>query len=223
MPNVTAPIRSTTQQFLEIEDINNNVVLLQDGSCAVIIETTAVNFGLLSEKEQEALIFAYSGLLNSLTFPVQLYLRSKHKDISGYLKKLAEAEAKQTNPILAKRIADYRKFVETTVKEKNVLDKKFYIIIPFSSIELGVTNMSAFVKKKGLPYPKEYIFQRALTVLTPKRDHLLRQLSRLGLKGTQLTTQKLIEMFYDIYNQDTTYKAASTEGVTAPIVTKTPW
>src|SRR3990167_5603640 len=105
MSNAITPIRATTQEFLEIEDIRDDLVLLGDGTCVMIIETTAVNFGLLSEKEQEALIYAYSGLLNSLSFPVQIYLRSKHKDISAYLKRLEEAEARQTNPTLATRIA----------------------------------------------------------------------------------------------------------------------
>lgn len=220
--NVT-PIRSTTQEFLEIEDVKNDLVLLSDGSCVLIIETTAVNFGLLSEKEQEALIFAYSGLLNSLSFPVQIYLRSKHKDISGYLQKLSLAETRQKNPTLATRIARYREFVASTVKERNVLDKKFYLVIPFSSLELGATNVSTLVRKKGLPYPKDYVLNRAKTVLTPKRDHLMRQLSRLGLKGTQLSTQKLIELFHGIYNQEEVLHPTDVEGTTTPLVNKQPW
>src|SRR3990167_112384 len=202
MSNAITPIRATTQEFLEIEDIRDDLILLGDGSCVLIIETTAVNFGLLSEKEQEALIYAYSGLLNSLSFPIQLYLRSKHKDISAYLKRLEVAETKQTSSSLQQRIRHYREFIATTVKERNVLDKKFYIIIPFSALELGTTNVKTLVGKKGLPYPKDYIFNRAKTVITPKKDHLLRQLNRLGLKGYHLSTQKLIELFHDIYNQE---------------------
>lgn len=223
MPSNIVPIRSTTQEFLEIEDIKNDLLLLSDGSCVTIIETTAVNFGLLSEKEQEALIFAYSGLLNSLSFPVQIYLHSKHKDISGYLQKLTLAETQQKNPILASRIERYREFISSTVKERNVLDKKFYLVIPFSALELGVTNVSTLVRKRGLPYPKEYILNRAKTVLTPKRDHLLRQLSRLGLKGSQLTNQKLIELFHDIYNQEEILHPTDIEGATTPLVNKQPW
>lgn len=223
MPADVQPIRSTTQRFLEIEDIADGMVLLSDGSCALVIETTAVNFGLLSEKEQEALIYAYSGLLNSLSFPIQVYLRSKHKDITSYLKKLEDAQNKQTNPVLAKRIEKYREFIAATVKERNVLDKKFYIVIPFNAIELGVTNVSTLVRKTGLPYPKNYIFNRAKTVLTPKRDHILRQLNRLGLKGAQLDTQKLVDLFHDIYNQGEPYKPSSVEAVTTNIVSKQPW
>lgn len=223
MSNTISPIRASTQEFLEIEDIIDDLILLHDGSCVLIIETTAVNFGLLSEKEQEALIYAYSGTLNSLSFPIQIYLRSKHKDISAYLKQLEEAEVKQTNPILARRINHYRDFVASTVKERNVLDKKFYVVIPFSALELGITNVKSLMGRRGLPYPKDYILNRAKTVLTPKRDHLLRQLNRLGLKGTQLTTAKLIDLLHSIYNQGAEFKPTDTAGTTTPLVNKQPW
>lgn len=195
------PIRSSTQEFIEIEGIDHDVVMFVDGSCALVITTSAVNFGLLSEKEQEAIIYAYAGLLNSLSFPVEILIRSQHKDISSYLLLLEEQQRRQKNPKLIKNISDYRAFVASTVKEKDVLDKKFYFIIPFSSLELGISTKVLFGnKKKGLPYEKSYIYDRALTVLTPKRDHILRLLNRLGLMGKQLTSEQLTRLFFSIYN-----------------------
>lgn len=201
MPQHIVPIRSSTQEFIEIEDIGHDIVMFVDGSCALVIATTAVNFGLLSEKEQEAIIYAYAGLLNSLTFPVEILIRSQHKDISSYLMLLEEQERRQKNPKLVKNISDYRAFVASTVKEKDVLDKKFYFVIPFSSLELGISTKVLFGnKKRGLPYPKDYIYDRALTVLTPKRDHIMRLLNRLGLRGKQLTNEQLTRLFFSIYN-----------------------
>jgi len=200
---IPAPIRGTTQEFTEIEDIRDDLILLFDGSCCLVIETSATNFGLLSEKEQEALIFAYAGLLNSLTFALQIVIRSKRKDVSAYLKLLEDAKNKQEKPELKDRIGKYKDFITKTVAKNNVLDKKFYLIIPFSSVELGVKSAAgSLVKKTSLPFPKEYILDRAKTALHPKRDHLLRQLNRLGLHAEQMTTQKLIELFYSIYNSD---------------------
>ncbi|MEK7543633.1 MAG: hypothetical protein AAB557_02100 [Patescibacteria group bacterium] len=195
------PIRSTTQAFTEIVDIDRDVVLFVDGSCAIVISTTAVNFGLLSEKEQEAIIYAYAGLLNSLSFPIQVLIRSQHKDISSYLKLLEDQEMKQKNPRLAKNIANYRAFVASTVKEKDVLDKKFYIVIPFSSLELGSSTKVLFgSKSRGLPYDKEYIYEKAITVLTPKKDQIMRLVSRIGLQGKQLTNDQLTRLFFSVYN-----------------------
>lgn len=198
------PIRSTTQAFTEIEDVDHDIVMFVDGSCALAIATTAVNFGLLSEKEQEAIIYAYAGLLNSLSFPVQILVRSQHKDISSYLKLLEEQERRQKNPKLVASIADYRAFVAATVKEKDVLDKKFYVVIPFSALELGASTRVLFgSKRRGLPYEKTYIYDKALTVLTPKRDHIVRLLNRLGLQGKQLTNEQLVRLFFSIYNPGT--------------------
>lgn len=201
MAQQVIPIRSTTQDFTEIEAIDKDIVMFSDGSCAMILTTAAVNFGLLSEGEKDALIYSYAGLLNSLSFSIQLLIRTQQKDISSYLEMLEDQEKKQKNQKLAKSIHDYRHFISSTVKEKNVLDKKFYIVVPFSSIELGISTSLLFkTKKKGLPYPKEFIFERATTVFMPKKDQIVRLLSKLGLKTEQLNNEQLIRLFFTVYN-----------------------
>lgn len=195
------PIRDSTQKFTEIEDINHNIVLFADGSAVAIIATTAVNFGLLSEREQETMIRSYAGFLNSLSFPIQIIIRSQHKDVTAYLRLLEDQEHKQKNPRLLQNIRDYRTFVIATVKEKDVLDKKFYIAIPFSSLELGPSSAVLLgSKKKGLPFDKSTVFDRATTVLSPKCDHVLRLLAHIGLRGKQLTNEQLIRFFYLAYS-----------------------
>lgn len=220
------PVRGSTQQAIPIEDIKDDFVILKDGSVCLALQTTALNFGLLSESEQDATIYAYAALLNSLTFPIQILIRSQRKDISAYLELLAGAEDRQTNPLLKKQITKYRRFIEETVKKNNVLDKRFYIIIPFSSFELGVKQAlgSAFLPKKvKLPFSKSYILQKARTTLYPKRDHLVRQFTRVGLSARQLTTHELISLFYEIYNPEIseTQKVAIGAEYTAPLVQPT--
>lgn len=201
MAEPVVPIRASTQQFTEIEEVMQNIIMFIDGSCALVLSVSAVNFGLLSEKEQEAIIYAYAGILNSLSFPIQILVRSKRKDISAYLKLLEDKEKEQQNPKLANSIHGYRAFIESTVKEKDVLDKKFYIVIPFSNLELGTSASVLFgSKKSGLPYAKSYIIERALIALLPKRDHIQRLLGRLGLRSSQLTGEQLIQLFFSLYN-----------------------
>jgi len=201
MAEPITPIRDSTQMFTEIVAVEHDLVLFRDGSVALVIATTAVNFGLLSEKEQDAIIYSYAGLLNSLSFPIQILIQTKHKDISAYLKLLEDQEGRQTNPKLTRNIHSYRLFVASMVKEKDVLDKKFYIVIPFSSIELGVSSSILFSQKKsGLPYEKDYIFEKAQLVLGPKREHIVRLLARVGLKATQLTSDALVNLFFSMYN-----------------------
>lgn len=208
---IKTAIKGSTQEHLPIEDIIDGVVILKDGSCASIMQISSVNFDLLSEMEQSALVAAYGGILNSLNFPVQIVIRSSVKDVGSYLKRLVDAENKQINLQLKERIKFYRKFVEDTVKKNDVLSKTFYVIVKFSSLELGLKNASKqslktilnFQKnKKELPYPKEYILEKAKASLEPKRDHLIRLFSRLGLEIKPLENQEAIELFYKIYNEE---------------------
>jgi hypothetical protein len=198
------PLTAPTQEHIPIADICEGMVLYKDGGAALIMESTSLNFGLLSEKEQEAVIAAYAALINSLSFSVQIVIRSQRKDITSYMKFLDEAKTKITNPKLAPLMDNYKQFIFESIKKKNVLGKKFYVVLPFSALELGVTkSFLSVTKRKGpLPFPKSYVVKKAKIVLFPRRDHLVRQAGRLGIKLRQLKNEELIDLFYTIYNPE---------------------
>lgn len=208
MSNIV-PITASSQRHIIVADITEDIVLTKDGGAALVLRSTALNFSLLSEKEQEAVTISYAALLNSLSFPVQILVRSQKKDITRYLAFLDTQEKTQTNPQLKSLMGSYKKFVSQIVKKRNVLEKEFYIVIPFSPFELGITT-SGFIdlftpsvknrKTKSLPYSKSYIIKKAKTVLYPKRDHLIRQVGRLGIKMDQLVTEELATLFFRIYH-----------------------
>lgn len=211
MPNsAQIPIKASTQEQLPIEDITENLVILKDGSTCMVLSVSAVNFDLLSEREQDAIIYAYGALLNSLNFSIQILIRSQKKDISSYISLLGiQEEKKKASPLLSNMIKNYKKFVAEMVKKNNVLDKKFYVVIPFSVLELGVkqTMTSLIRKTKGLPYDKNYILQKAKTSLVPKKEHLIRLFNRIGLVTKQLENKELIKLYYEIYNGEALAKS----------------
>jgi hypothetical protein len=198
------PIVSTTQNHLPIADITNDVVLYKDGGAALVMESTSLNFGLLSEKEQAAVIVAYAAMINSLSFSIQIMVRTQRKDISSYISYIDEQAKKLTHPLLQKLMAEYRGFILDSVKKKNVLGKRFYVVLYLSSLELGVGKSIASVTKRGLtlPFAKSYVIKKTKITLYPRRDHLMRQAGRLGIKFRQLTTAELIDLFYSIYNPE---------------------
>lgn len=181
---------SSTQEHLVIQDIKQNLVLLKNGSVAMVLKTTAVNFDLLSEREQLAIIDAFAATLNSLSYPIQIVIRSKRLNISSYLDLLSKAEQNQQNPLLKNMMRHYKQFVSALIRENEVLDKSFYIVIPVSYLELGIISDS----QKNL--------QKATTILIPRRDHLTKFIARMGMKAVQLNTERLIRLFYDYYNED---------------------
>ena len=200
-----SPLSASTQKHLPLVDIVDNIALYRDGGAALILESTSLNFGLLSEKEQQAVIIAYAALLNSFSFSVQILVRSQRKDITSYLAYLNEARQKlqeTKSPKLQILMDSYIKFITETIKKKNVLGKRFYIIIPFSSYELGVAKSALAITRRSdtLPFPKSYVVKKAKTVLLPRRDHLMRQAGRLGLRLRQLAENQMVELMYDVYN-----------------------
>jgi len=197
-------LTATSQDYLPVADITEDIALYKDGGAAVVMESSSLNFGLLSEKEQEAVIAAYAALINSLSFSVQIVVRTQRKDITSYIKYLDESAQKIKNPKLAGLMASYRKFITEAIKKKNVLGKNFYLVIPFSPLELGVTkSLLSLTKRKGpLPFPKSYIIKKAKITLYPRRDHLIRQAGRLGIKIRQLTTLELIELYHSAFNPE---------------------
>lgn len=182
-------IVATTQDHLDIETIQDDLVILKTGICSLVIQVSAINFGLLSEEEQDATIYAYAGLLNSLSFPIQIVVKSEKKDISAYLELLATQEKKLKDPGLKTRMAAYRQFIETTITEQNVLDKRFYLVASYQLVTLS-----------GKVELTEDLLLKAKADLEPKRDHLIKQLARIGLTAKQLNSQSLIQLFHSSYN-----------------------
>ncbi len=194
----TAPIKSTTQEFIEVKEITDDIVLLKDGSCALVIETSAINFSLLAEEEQDSLIYAFGSLLNSLSFSIQIVIASNRMNISDYLDYLERHLQKQLNPVIKEWLEKYITFIKSIVTQNSVLKKRFFLVIPFSTLEMGA--------KGAVPstYSSEYVLQRAKTALYPKRDHILRLLARVGLRSQVLNKTELVNFFYNLYNPSAT-------------------
>ncbi len=209
-----SPIKSTTQNFVEIEEIKDDVIIMKDYSATIVIEVGAVNFWLLSEEEQSSMIYAYAGLLNSLSFPTQILIISKKMDISSYLDYLDSNINKQHNELIRTRLLSYREFIKNIVKKNTVLEKRFFFVVPFSPLELGIAGANA------TSLQKEYIISRAKISLYPKRDNLLRLLSKIGLQGTVMQKQELTELFYNLYNPSSTgRRLAPVESYTDVVLT----
>jgi len=205
MPKQPA-LHSTTQLFLDIYDISNDLLIMKDGAASMILSVGAMNFGLLAEEEQDAIIYAYAGLLNSLNYPIQIVIKSQTKDATKYLNLLKEQEESAGDASKRKAIQNYREFVSNLIRERNVLDKKFYVTIPASALEMGLLPPQTVipgVKQIDISsVERSVILEKAINILDPKRDHLISQFNRIGLFAQQLTTQEIIQLFYTSYNPE---------------------
>lgn len=213
----------STQEHLDIDDIRDGLVILKNGESVAVIQSNAINFDLLSEREQDAIMFAYAALLNSLTFPIQVLIRTKRMDISNYMQTLALARKKARSNEAKNQIDRYAYFIKDLVSKNQVLDKRFYIIVPYLAISLTQLKSvgAGFFGKKPPPTNKWATLEKAKVNLEPKIEHIIKQLNRIGIKSKQLSTEELVELFYDLYNPEVTREqkaALSTHEYTTPIV-----
>jgi hypothetical protein len=193
-------IHASTQKFTEIVDIGDSIVVLEGGYACLIIEVTGSNFALLSQREQEAKIVSYASLLNAVTFPIQILIRNKRVDITSYLKELEEHERTTKNDLLATHIKLYRTFVHEMIRVNVVLSKQFYLVIPYNSLEAGVSGATQ-AGNKGAGTSKDFM-ATATKALTTKAESLLPQIQKLSVSAKVLQKEELIKLFYEIYNSN---------------------
>ncbi|HLC38887.1 MAG TPA: hypothetical protein VJJ80_02045 [Patescibacteria group bacterium] len=198
--------KETTQAHLPIAEIRNGCVVLKDGSLRLVLLVSTINFDLKNEDEQNALVYAYQNFLNSLTFPIQIVMQSRRIDLSGYLSELSARLPQIENPLLQLQIEDYSAFIQKLITVANIMNKKFFIVIPFFPPALKQTA-GFWEKAKSAITAQEPVID--MTHFEEYRKELIQRaqaaasgLAALGLRAIQLTTQELIELYYQSYNPE---------------------
>lgn len=207
---------NSTQKFTEIIDIVDDIVLLEGGNACMVIEITASNFSLLSEREQDAKIYAYASLLNSLNFPIQILIRNKRMDITSYLKELEAEELKSKNELLTNHIAMYRDFVREMITINVVLNKAFYVVIHFSSLEDGLSGVKTKINKNEAE--KQAFVNSAQKSLYSKAESVHQQLAKLALVSKTLQKEELIQLFYDVFNDASMQSSMANLDINTPLI-----
>lgn len=195
-----------SQQFLEIEDIKEGVIILKNKGLRGVLLVSSINFDLKSEDEQKALIYQFQGFLNSLDFSCQIVVLSRRLNITGYFDKLKELEKTQENEFLKIQINEYRKFIEGIIGGGMIMSKEFLVVVPFSmgeTIEMDVKKKNIFKQlfKSTIPILTEETFQRCREQLWQRMEFIAICLKRCGLMAVPLTTPELIELFWSLHHQ----------------------
>src|SRR3989344_1518127 len=136
----------TTQQFLEISQIKEGVIVLKNKAMRGILMVSSLNFALKSEDEQNAILYQFQSFLNALDFSCQIVIQSRRLNITGYLEKLEELEEKQKTELMKIQTKEYREFIKQLVEQNSILTKNFFIIVPYTLSEAVDLNSS----EKGL-------------------------------------------------------------------------
>lgn len=200
-------IKSSTQSYLDIAEIKDGAVIMRDGSLRSVLLVSSVNFALKSEDEQNAIISAYVGFLNSISFPVQIIIQSRELNIDGYLSELKQRAKEQTNELLKMQIIEYTGYINELISMAKIMNKRFYIAISYNALadkQKGFfSRIFDVFKPVTLISLKEEKFRQHKTRLDERVGSVISALGEMGMAAVALDTQSLIELFYNTYNPAT--------------------
>lgn len=224
---------NSTQNSLLLSEVRDNMVIMADGSFRAVVACKSINFDLMSSNEREGVEYSYQNFLNALNHPVQILIRSQRVDIGPYIDRLVEIRRGQDNMLLNVLMDDYIDFIDALSQEANIMNKSFFIVIPYFP-QGDVTNLIEQGKGffgKLFSKPKNVItkidaatYEKAKTEIKNRVDGVMAGLFQIGIQSVQLNTKELGELFYNYYNPDTAVREplGSFEDVTALYTKKAP-
>jgi hypothetical protein len=166
----------------------------------------------MSDMERESVEYSYQNFLNSLKFTTQILIRSQRVDIGPYIEKLNNIRRNNDNMLLGVLMDDYIDFIDVLSQEANIMDKSFFIIIPYytsADAEKGLQQTKNFFKSFSRNRPPEITkidratYDKALVELTNRVDSVMSGLFQIGVRSVRLNTKELAELYYNFNNPDT--------------------
>jgi hypothetical protein len=194
----------SSQKYIDVEEVKNDIIVLKNKSVRAVLLVSSINFDLKSSEEQEAIVFGYQNFLNSLDFPIQILISSKHLDIDPYLELLKERKKSQTNELMRLQISEYGNFIKNLTEVSQIMSKHFYVVVPFYPIENKEGGVMSKIMNVISPQQKitEDIetFESYKNQLWQRVNQISSGLSGLGVKSTALKTEEIIELLFSSYN-----------------------
>jgi len=200
MPKLGAP----SQFLVPIKEIKEGVLILKTGALRAVLLVSSINFALKSHEEQEAIIARFQEFLNSLDFSAQIIIQSRKLKIDKYLSHIKELEKSQENELLRVQAAEYHDFVKELVASTNIMNKTFYVVVPYSVGESAKKKGTISLLKETTTKATSQInlqrFHQMKAQLWQRVDHIAASLSAMSIRAVPLNTEELIELFYQLYN-----------------------
>ncbi len=212
---------ASTQKHLLVSQIRDSMVVMRDGTLRTVLVVSSVNFALKSQQEQDALIYQFQNFLNSLEHPLQIMVQSRQLDLNTYLNSLTEMAQDQNNELLRFQMVDYIDFVTRLITLANIMDKRFFVVVPHDTVVIGKGLFSSLLGgRKTTPKFTLEQFARFKEEMTERVNVIVSGLGSMGLRAVQLNTQELVELYYSIYNPEeaTTERLVDVEDLRSGII-----
>ena len=212
--------------FMEFDKVEDDMIIQNNGNrYTMVIQCKGINYDLMSDIEQLAVEEGFIVFLNTLKYPIQIYVQARSVDLKksmeiyrqrvnlfrkqfneydeAFRKKINTLDATEEEIDIARNerakfaniyeyAEDINKYVERLSMNKNILQRKFYIVISYSKSE--ITASGNFSNDEIKEICRRELYTRA--------NSLISSLMTCSVIGRTLTSEQLIELLFVSYNRD---------------------
>ncbi|MDO4889152.1 MAG: hypothetical protein Q4A25_00445 [Candidatus Saccharibacteria bacterium] len=202
----------STQSTLLISELRDSLVIMKDGSFRAVIACQSINYDLMSEMERDGVEFSYQQFINSLNFTTQILVRSQRVDIGPYIERLAKIRRENDNMLLGVLMDDYIDFIDALSQEANIMDKSFFIVIPYypdpnaeKVLQQTKNFFKSFSRGKEPQVTKidRTTYDAAVKEINNRVESVMNGLYNIGIHSVRLNTRELASLYYNFNNPDT--------------------
>lgn len=170
----------SSRQQIRIDGVREGILILPNKEYRMVLSTSSINFELMSEDEQDALIDTYQNFLNSLNTSFQIVIRIRELELDKYLNSFRKRINDKDEKIYKEQAENYIDFVGKLVTNNKILTRKFYVILPYKASDQDFTIV------------KEQLKQSA--------ELVAKGLGRLGMQTQKLNSLEALDLFYSFYS-----------------------
>jgi len=211
--------------FLEFDEIIDNMIVRQDKfQYLMVIQCNGINYDLMSEMEKVGVEEGFVQFLNTLRFPIQLYVQSRTlnlKDIIQDYKNRVEvlnSDIEKLNLKIKQAISSGNRAVREKLefekrRKNNVLEYGLNIIeyVERMSLNRNILQQKTYaivpyyVEELGGNldnFSKEEIDGMVFSELYTRAQNVISALASSSVTGKILNSEELAELLYVAYNRD---------------------
>lgn len=171
---------ASSRQQIRIDGVREGILILPNKEYRMVLSTSSINFELMSEDEQDALIDTYQNFLNSLNTSFQIVVRIRELELDKYLNSFRKRINDKDEKIYKEQAENYIDFVGKLVTNNKILTRKFYVILPYKA-----TDQDFAIVKEQLKQSAELV---------------AKGLGRLGMQTQKLNSLEVLDLFYSFYS-----------------------
>lgn len=213
------------KKFLPFDDIKNNMIVQENGErFTMVVECEGINYYLMSEAEKIAVEEGFIQFLNSIRFPIQIYVQSRTINLDESINAYKDRLQKQTDEF-NKLLDTFSALDSQGASEDKLLEVGFLLEKKERALDYTkdlIDNISYLTQNSNVLEKKYYIvvsyhvselglinnfdpdemFKLAYTELTNRADSIRGGIYSCGIESHILNTTELTEVMYIAVNRD---------------------